>query len=75
MPDVFPLQLLHAGATAQVVDVIGCPEQIQRVRELGFQDGVRIDVVQSGKPCIIKLGAQTLCVRGTELLNVLVRLG
>ncbi|MDX1964089.1 MAG: FeoA domain-containing protein [Pirellulales bacterium] len=72
--DILPLNMLQAGARADVVDVVGLPEQVRRVQELGIHTGVRIDMLQGGSPCICRLGNQTLCLRGNELLNVLVRL-
>jgi Fe2+ transport system protein FeoA len=55
--------------------VLGCPEHIRRVNEMGIRDGVQVEMVRSGTPCIIRTGMQTLCIRGTDLLNVLVQPG
>jgi ferrous iron transport protein A len=73
MPDILPLNLLDSGSSAQVVEVTGVPDQVQRARELGFHNGAQIDVVRSGSPCIVKLSGQTLCMRTNEMLNIFVR--
>jgi Fe2+ transport system protein FeoA len=75
MFELIPVHLLNSGDYAQVAHIAGQPEQIQRVRELGLQDGAQIQMVQSGTPCIFKLGHQTLCLRTSDLLNVFVRTG
>jgi len=73
MPDLIPLERLRAGEAAQVVEVVGSPEQVQRIKELGLQRGAEFSVVRSGRPCIIRLAGQTLCIRAAESLGVLVR--
>jgi len=75
MHGLIPLNRLPAGETALIAEVIGRSDQVQRIKELGFHDGVEITMVQSGSPCIVRLGGQTLCIRANELLNVLVRSG
>jgi ferrous iron transport protein A len=73
MPDMIPLDRLRAGEIAQIVSVVGRPEQVHRMKELGLHDGAEVSVIQSGSPCIIRLAGQTLCIRANELLRVLVR--
>ena len=63
MPDLIPLEFLAAGDRAEVAQVVGHPEQVRRVRELGFQEGTPIDMVRGGATCIIRLSGQTLCWR------------
>jgi Fe2+ transport system protein FeoA len=75
MADLVPLHFLPAGKNCRVAQIIGCPEQVQRVKELGICDGCEIEIVRSGSPCIIRTGSQTLCLRMSELLSVLVRPG
>ncbi|MGC4001721.1 MAG: FeoA family protein [Pirellulales bacterium] len=70
---MIPLQLLHAGATAEIVAVAGHDEQVRRMREIGMREGTKIDMVRGGSPCIVRLGNQTLCIRTNEQLHVLVR--
>lgn len=73
MHELVPLDCLQAGEVAQVVEIVGRPEQVQRIKELGLHDGVEVSVVRPGRPCILRLAGQTLCFRGSEFLNVLVR--
>jgi Fe2+ transport system protein FeoA len=75
MIDLVPLHCLPAGNSARVVQILGCPEQVQRVQEMGIRDGSEIEMIRGGATCIIRAGMQTLCVRGNELLNVLVDRG
>ncbi len=72
---VIPLHCLRSGETASVETVCGEPAQVYRLRELGLQDGREIEMLQSGSPCIIRLGGQRLCFRADELTNILVRTG
>lgn len=73
--DLIPLQLLREGDHARIVEIVGAADQVQRIQELGFQRGAELVMVKHGSPCIVRLGGQSLCVRGTEMLNVLVSLG
>jgi ferrous iron transport protein A len=75
MVDLVPLHHLPSGDSARVMQILGCPEQVQRVKEMGIRDGDEIEMIRSGTPCIIRAGMQTLCVRGNDLLNVLVERG
>ena len=69
---LMPLNLLATGQTAQIGQVLGRPEQVHRLEELGLRGGATIEMVQTGSPCIIRLGAHKLCFRADELTRVLV---
>jgi len=69
---LMPLGRVSAGRRAAVAEVIGRGDQVQRLRELGFQNGAALEMVSPGSPCIVRLHQRTLCIRGNELLNVLV---
>ena len=73
MNDLIPLSLLSAGEFAQIHAVAGHPEQTRRLRELGFQEGARVEMIQSGSPCIVRLDNSKLCFRDCELSRVMVR--
>ena len=77
MPDcqVLPLQFLAPGQPALVDDVLGEPADVHRLAELGLKPGAAVEMVQSGNPCIVRLGGSKLCFRDSDLLSVLVRLG
>ncbi len=72
-PNLIPLHLMRAGECATVVDVLGRPEHVQRLHELGMRGGVDIEMVQPGTPCIVRVTGQTLCFRAADLLRVVVR--
>jgi Fe2+ transport system protein FeoA len=63
---------MSAGQSAALAEIIGLPDQVQRLKELGFRKGANLEMVRSGSPCIVRLQGHTLCIRGNELLNVLV---
>jgi ferrous iron transport protein A len=75
MVDLVPLNHLPTGERGRVSHILGRPEHVQRMREMGIRDGAEIFMVRSGSPCIVRIGLHTLCVRGNELLNVLVQAG
>jgi Fe2+ transport system protein FeoA len=72
---LIPLSFLPAGQSAQVGEILGQPEQVHRLHELGLRGGSVIEMVQPGSPCIIRLGGQKLCFRADELMSVLVLAG
>jgi ferrous iron transport protein A len=71
--EMIPLDHLPAGEIAEIVTVVGHPEQVHRLNELGVREGTEIAIIQAGSPCIIRLAGQTLCFRSNDLLSVLVR--
>lgn len=73
MQPLIPLHLLPAGHSAEVCQVLGQPEQVHRLHELGLRSGTQIEMLQSGSPCIIRLVGHKLCFRADELTRVLVR--
>jgi Fe2+ transport system protein FeoA len=72
---ILPLELLAPGQSAHVDEVVGEPEQVRRLRELGVREGAAIEMVQPGSPCIVRLAGGKLSFRETDLLMVMVRLG
>jgi len=73
LSELIPLSMLQVGQNALVGQILGLPEQVKRLAELGVRDGAPVRVVQSGSPCIIQLDNQRLCFRDCDLLSVLVR--
>jgi Fe2+ transport system protein FeoA len=67
--------LLRSGESAKVDRVVGKPEHVQRLEELGIRSGEVIEVVQAGSTCILRLGTKRLCFREADLLEVLVTMG
>lgn len=75
MDDLIPLRYLMPGQTAEVGQLMGSAEQVHRLEELGLRSGVRIEMLQSGSPCIIRLSGSKLCFRDSDAIRVLVRPG
>jgi ferrous iron transport protein A len=75
MPVLLPLHLLSLGQRARIDQLLGCPDHVHRLQELGMRIGTPVEMVQSGSPCIVKLDGNRLAFRDNELLSVLVRIG
>lgn len=75
MDDLIPLSCLPAGSRAEIGAVMGQPEQVHRLEELGLRGGNMVEMVQPGSPCIIRLDGQKFCFRADDLLQVLVHGG
>ncbi len=73
MPDTFPLQMLAAGQRARIDQLVGRPDEIHRLQELGLHVGKPVEVLQSGSTCIVKLDGTRLAFRDHEGFRVLVR--
>ena len=73
MPDTFPLQMLAAGQRARIDQLVGRPDEIHRLQELGMQVGKPVEVLQSGSTCIVKLDGTRLAFRDHDGFHVLVR--
>jgi ferrous iron transport protein A len=74
MPELVPLAVLRRGQIAEVDQLLGAPEQVRRLEELGLRSGARLEMVQCGTPCIIRVDGSTLCYRDDTSLRVLVRM-
>jgi Fe2+ transport system protein FeoA len=74
MPDLLPLHLLASGQRARIDQLLGRPEEIHRLQELGMRIGTSVEMVQAGSPCIVKLDGTRLAFRA-EMFSVLVKLG
>ena len=74
MPETLPLQLLAAGQRARVDQLLGRPDEVHRLEELGIRVGTPIEMLQSGTTCIVRLDGSRLAFRDNEGFRVLVRL-
>ena len=72
MRSLIPITALRPGQVAEVRQVVGSPDHVRRLEELGLRDGARLEMVRTGSPCIVRIGASTLCLRNGELLAVMV---
>jgi ferrous iron transport protein A len=73
MYDLLPLNCLAAGTAGEIAELVGRADLVQRLREMGLASGVRVEIVQSGSPCIIRVNGHRLCFRDCESMGVLVR--
>lgn len=71
--DLIPLHLLRAGQSAEVAQLLGAPDEVHRLEELGLRRGVVVQMLQPGTPCIICLAGHRLCFRNGDLFGVMVR--
>lgn len=72
---LLPLTQLEPGRSAVVGQLMGCPDEVHRLEELGLRSGTAVEMVQPGSPCIIRLSGSKLCFRETEAFSVLVEVG
>lgn len=72
MLNLLPLNVLTAGQTGRVHEVIGSALAVHRLAELGMKSGARLEIVQHGSPCIIRLNDSKYCFRDASSLHVLV---
>ena len=73
--EMLPLNELEAGQSAEILQLVGRPDDVHRLEELGLRRGAWIEMVQPGIPCIIRLAGSKLCFRENEAFSVLVRAG
>lgn len=69
---LLPLDMLKSGEWAEVAEISGDPNWVGRLAELGVRQGCRLQVLQSGSPCLLKVDQCRLCLRGAECSNILV---
>jgi ferrous iron transport protein A len=67
-----PITQLRRGEVAEISHILGTPEEVRRLEELGLRGGVHLEIVQGGSPCIVRVAGAKLCFRHGELLRVLV---
>ena len=67
-----PLEVMQAGERGIVVDVLGQPELVVRLAEMGLHAGVRVDMVRPGSPAIVEINHQRFSIRFEDAATVLV---
>ncbi len=73
-PDlVLPLDLLQPGEWGEVAEVTGEPGWICRLAELGVCVGCRLQMLQAGCPCLLRVGGGRLSLRADTPQSILVR--
>ncbi|MEW4561127.1 FeoA family protein [Bremerella sp. JC770] len=71
LPDI-PLSMVQPGSVVRISQVVGGQDDVKRMAEMGLQSGTEIEMLQSGSPCIIRVGQSKLCFRQSDILNILV---
>ena len=71
--DTFPLDMLRPGEWGDVADVAGDPSWVCRMAELGLRTGCRVQLLQSGAPCLLRVADCKLCLRSDDTAQILVR--
>ncbi|MFO0904392.1 MAG: FeoA family protein [Pirellulales bacterium] len=72
---LLPLMQLAPGQRGEVSQLMGLPDQVHRLEELGLRTGATVEMLQPGSPCIVRIEGSKLCFRGNEAFSVLVRAG
>ena len=71
--DCIPLQQLANGQTAEVAQLVGHADSVSRLGAIGIRAGANIQMVRSGRACIVRVGGSKLCLRPSQYVDVLVR--
>ena len=72
MVDLIPLVHMATGTSARIGQLVGQPDQVHRLEELGLRHGTLVEMLQNGSPCIIRLDQSRLCFRPNDAMGVLV---
>ena len=70
---LLPLDMLRPGEWADVEEITGTPDWVSRLAELGLQHGCRLQVLQPGSTCLLRVADCKLCLRGDDCSQILVR--
>jgi len=71
--ELIPLDCLEAGQVAEVERLEGRPEHVKRLEEMGLRHGMTVKVMRPGRPCIVRVGCNRLCLRQDTRLCVFVK--
>lgn len=71
---LLPLNMLKAGETASIVDLVGESSQVHRLQEMGLRTGATIRMLKPGAPCVVALDGKRLSLRLSGLLDIYVAL-
>jgi len=73
MHSLLPLEMLRPAEWAEIHTVCGDPGWVGRMAELGIRTGCRVQVVQPGSPCLLRVGNCRLSLRGECDCQIVVR--
>ena len=69
---LLPLDMLRPGQWAEVAEVGGDPSWVCRMADLGLRAGSRVQMLQGGSPCLLRVAGCKLCLRGDDSAQILV---
>ena len=70
---LLPLDMLRPGEWGCIADVAGDPSLVCRMAELGLRAGCRVQLLQGGAPCLLRVADCKLCLRADDSAQILVR--
>ena len=70
---LLPIDMLRPGEWGDVADVAGEPAWVCRMAEMGLQAGCRVQLLQGGAPCLLRVDDCKLCLRADDMSQILVR--
>ena len=71
---VVPLEMMTTGEQGRIHALDGSPEFVIRLQEMGLREGVPVQMVRAGSPCILSVNDQRLSLRFEDSTTVLVEL-
>lgn len=60
---VVPLDCLKESESGQIVELVAEENWLHRLAELGLREGVNVQMVKAGEPCIIAVAGQRFSFR------------
>lgn len=69
---ITPLSALRTGEIGHIHSVVGASDFVRRLAELGLSSGAEIEMVRPGTTCILRINNAKICIRGDELLRVMI---
>lgn len=67
-----PLNFLQPGQFGRISGVLGVSDEVHRFSEMGLRDGAQVEMLQSGRSCVIRLNGHKLCFRTDDSTCILV---
>ena len=74
MGHIVPLQLLRAGQSGEIVDVIGNDDFVARLAETGLRKGTILEALVPGNPFVFRVDETKLTLRTDGHVAVMVAL-
>ena len=61
--DRLPLDLLNDGDLAEILEVDGEHAFVARAAEMGLREGVCVQMLRNGSPCLLDVNGARICLR------------